>query len=1390
MSEQQKLLAAFNKLKKPEQQILYVLSVLYRPLNQTSLKEVLVRLGWKDHQGKSLSGYISKSWRESMLKNKLIQNPQGALSCAPAIVDSITRHYGDAIAFAEIVAKNSANFLPKPQGWLLTNESYNHRLLRLRVALYLDNEDEIWDILRIKQPDIVANPEDVHMLLELCVRPLNLLWLQQRSAQVQLQVLAPLMLESCEDLNNRNKLFSVINDGRKEGAFVHPAFDYMVAEQQLYRGQMFTDDLIAKGDPSAQAQSLRGWQAFLQDDNSSALAFFEKALVGRRKQTRKRNILLPGMGGLFYLLALFKSNTPEHTSLLEKQVDYAEKLRSYTPLLSFARTLMIVAHIRSGKRPETDIKIIGSHVFEAEPVLSLLCALGQKWMGEKVDETYIKAISEYAQQAYENDFLWYAQEVAILLSDLGLTKNNKHFKNAQAVVKTVKKEHASLSAIVKVQQPWERALGALAALNPPVDSSTQAAVDVSASKNRLVWFIEKQGYQLHPKEQKTNKKGQWSKGRPVALKRLSEEAQTFDYLTDADKKICQTISIETSYSYGGYTQQEYFLPNETALQAAVGHPHLYWPDASQPVELKKVEPELHIQKRNTKLVIHIKPVPNLIHSDSSNCVVSQPSDHRLELVSFSDKHIQIATILGKKGLTVPASAEQQVLQSLSAIAPLLTVHSDIAGLSNQGEEVQALEPLLVQLQPSGQGLSLSVYSQPLSEAGPLFEPGMGAASVFADINGKKMHTSRNLKHEKASLQELLQQCPTLQSGGIDGNNWQLEDNDNALSALLELQEMADNITLQWPQGSPIKIRPAKDLDEMQVSVRQQRDWFELEGQLSISDEEVISLQNLMTLLDETPGRFVKLKDGEFLALTQNLQQRLRDLQKYTDDGRFHPLASPVLDELTQGMNVESSPPWKKQIKRLQQAYKLTPELPSTLQASLRDYQIEGFQWLSRLAHWGAGACLADDMGLGKTLQSLALILSRAANGPTLVLAPTSVCFNWQDEALKFTPSLNVQLFGSGDRKALLANAGPFDVIVCSYGLLQTESKGLQGVHWHTLIADEAQALKNPQTKRSKAAMLLNADFKMVVTGTPIENHLGELWNLFNLINPGLLGSLENFNERFANPIEGQQDTDVGQQLKQLIQPFILRRLKSEVLTELPSRTEITIHVEPSLEEKAFYEALRRNALVKLAENDGANAGQQRMKMLAEIMRLRRACCHPQLVMPESNISSAKLDAFSGIITELIDNKHKALVFSQFVGHLDILREHLDQQGIHYQYLDGSTPAKKRQQAVNAFQAGEGDLFLISLKAGGSGLNLTAADYVIHMDPWWNPAVEDQASDRAHRMGQKRPVTIYRLIVQGTIEDKIVKMHQQKRDLANNLLEGTGASGKISLDEMMNLIKGV
>ena len=540
-------------------------------------------------------------------------------------------------------------------------------------------------------------------------------------------------------------------------------------------------------------------------------------------------------------------------------------------------------------------------------------------------------------------------------------------------------------------------------------------------------------------------------------------------------------------------------------------------------------------------------------------------------------------------------------------------------------------------------------------------------------------------------------------------------------------------------------------------------------------------------MERVEGRFVPLDDGAFLALDRQFRLELERLSRLGDGLKFPAAAGVAVRDLIDGAaSVKTDARWKAFIRRLDEAEGFAPALPSGFEAELRDYQREGFVWMNRLERWGAGALLADDMGLGKTVQAIAMMVLKAAAGPILVVAPTSVCGNWAAEIGRFAPGLRpIRFAETGDREEAIGGLAPGDALIVSYGLLAREQERLAAVPWAMAILDEAQQIKNADTQRAEASRRLEAGFRLALTGTPIENDLDELWSLFAFVNPGLLGGREKFARRFVTPIARDNDARAKAALRALIRPFLLRRTKAQVLAELPPRTEQTLLVEQEAEERAFYEALRRRALERLEE---VGAERTRIHILAEITRLRQACCHPSLAAPDCGVGSAKLEAFLDLVERLGEGRHRALVFSQFVGHLAKVRAALDAKGVAYQYLDGATPAAERDKRVEAFQAGAGELFLISLKAGGFGLNLTAADYVIHLDPWWNPAVETQASDRAHRIGQQRPVTIYRLIVKDSIEERIVALHRQKRDLADALLEGADASARLSEEDLIGLIR--
>lgn len=448
----------------------------------------------------------------------------------------------------------------------------------------------------------------------------------------------------------------------------------------------------------------------------------------------------------------------------------------------------------------------------------------------------------------------------------------------------------------------------------------------------------------------------------------------------------------------------------------------------------------------------------------------------------------------------------------------------------------------------------------------------------------------------------------------------------------------------------------------------------------------------------------------------------------------------------------------------------TPNLIG-FEAELRDYQSTGVAWMNRRVLAGHGAVLADEMGLGKTVQSLALISSigGSSSAPTLILCPTSMIRTWEREAARFVPDRSVLVLHGPGRAKLLEQILQNDIVITSYGSLVRDIDSYADIQFRLVIADEASFLRNPRTKTTKAAGKLDATSRIALTGTPIENSIQDLWSIMNFTNPGYLGRRDDFVARHS-----AAGGDSASRLKTRLNPYLLRRTKSEVASDLPAKLERVIYCELSAKQRAVYEQLLRKSRENFKTiSAGQNWQSSRLEVLTVLLRLRQACCDLRLLGGEgaSAADSAKLAAFDTLVSEALAGGHRILVFSQFVSMLKLLREQLDAAGHRYAYLDGSTPADQRASQVEAFQAGgELPIFLISLKAGGYGLTLTEADTVIHFDPWWNPAVEAQATDRAHRIGQTNPVTAYKLITSGTVEEKILRLQERKRDLVASALD--------------------
>lgn len=574
------------------------------------------------------------------------------------------------------------------------------------------------------------------------------------------------------------------------------------------------------------------------------------------------------------------------------------------------------------------------------------------------------------------------------------------------------------------------------------------------------------------------------------------------------------------------------------------------------------------------------------------------------------------------------------------------------------------------------------------------------------------------------------------------------------------------------------------------------DWFDLEVEVTVGDQ-VISLRDVKrSVLNH--DKFIQLGNGKLAILPE---EWIKKLERYfrigtveKDTIRVNKLRFNVLEEmfaeLDQTAFVQEILEKKQKLKQYESIQKVA--LPE-VQATLRHYQEDGYHWMHFLHEFGWGGILADDMGLGKTLQMITFLKSLVDRGISqhLVVVPTTLLFNWENEIRKFCPSLRYHIYHGSSREKESTNWAEYDLLITTYGILITDAKLLSTITFNYVVLDESQAIKNPNSKRCKAARLLNAKNRLVMTGTPIENNTFDLYAQMSFVNPGLFLSAENFKIQYAIPIDRYSNQDVARELSAMISPFMLRRTKKLVAKELPEKTEDVIYCEMGKAQRKVYDAYRnefRNEIMGLIEKDHLESSS--LHVLQALTKLRQICNSPALLSDEENYGdeSVKIEELIQHIQEKT-GAHKLLVFSQFVGMLGLIRKELEKLGISYSYLDGQTPQKNRQEEVENFQNDpEKRVFLISLKAGGTGLNLTAADYVYIVDPWWNPAVENQAIDRCYRIGQEKHVIAYRMICVDTLEEKIMKLKSAKQALADSIVQTDELISKqITKEDLMYIL---
>jgi len=929
-------------------------------------------------------------------------------------------------------------------------------------------------------------------------------------------------------------------------------------------------------------------------------------------------------------------------------------------------------------------------------------------------------------------------------------------------------------AAARTSRPaWEISLDRLAEL---AGMSASPRSEPASAAEQIVWRVTVGG-SIEPYLQKRGGNGKWSGGRKLALKHLLGKSPQLTSLPTEDQRVAQYAREDRRVSYGYPTVEHYM--DLGAWSALVGHPRVYLHGSDTAIRVVRGELKVRVRSEALDTIVTIEP------GNLKEGVNLRELDGELLVYRLDGQAKLLATALGAAGLRVPSAGKTRLLGLLEQLAPVLPIESTEA---TNAKRVPADTTPRMRLVPSQGGLVATLLVRPLGSGGPLLTAGAGAPTLIGQIAGETVQVERDLGLETKSADLVVAACQSLIECETGTNSWFVADPMRCLELVSALSALGDKVAVEWPQGTPLRVRSRLGRRALQGKLRHGHGFFELRADVSVDSELSLELEQLLELVAQHPGRFVQLASGEYLELEQELRDVLEGISASRRESRGErgAIALPasavsVLDQLTGdgsalAFDAEAGQ-WRE---RFDAAWRKQPKVPKGFQGELREYQLEGFRWLARLAELELGACLADDMGLGKTIQLIALLLHRAASGPALIVAPTSVCENWRREIERFAPSLSVRAYWGADRDGLLSGLARRSVVVTSYALLQQDAETLHAIEWSTAVLDEAQLIKNADTLRAKAAFGLQAKARIVATGTPVENHAGDIFSLFHFLNPGLLGSWK----RFAAAMN-ERGSSASRAYRRLMQPFVLRRTKAQVLDDLPPLTEIQRTVLLSAAEAKLYESVRKVALGKLSS--AGKSPQARVQVLAELTRLRRLCCHPELVSPGIGLGSSKLESLLELLEELVAGHHRVLVFSQFTDVLALVRPLLEAKQISYQYLDGATTMKRRAAAVDAFQQGDGDVFLISLKAGGFGLNLTAADYVVHVDPWWNPAVEAQASDRAHRIGQTRPVTVYRLVTAGTIEAAIVELHHKKRDLADAVLEGTDQAARLSADELKQLL---
>jgi len=1305
-------------------------------------KPILGRLG--DPQ--ALDAWLAGGLRTGTL----IVSAPGEVSVHPDYEQPVLRH---------LAATNDLERIARATGTLLEARSVSD----IALALQWGDWDAFTRAASVRRlPRAVPFPDAATWLRRSVCAPFDGGWLQETWGDRALFVASRVLEGSLDGPTSCGALVEWLNQVLPE----LPESERRPLARTLFEHAVLTGDLAMLERIELPDRGHRAAARFCAGDLAGAQVQLDRAFEGALHRPRSSSGTFPTYGAVAPLLAILLCARDDDAAreVAKKLLAAGTREADRDAAKAFRMLLRFLG------KPGSEQRRIDVHQFPADAsAWELLLAgftvhlnLQQPW----VRASWAQRIARKACEWHDSGHVWLSEQAVSLARSL-----DEDYCLKELAKRPLTGARLPLWNLLEPKPAWKKSLDALAQVSEAVAQAAERTV-------RVAWFVDmSDGSLQRPALQEHRAGSGFGTGQRLSIGEVWERRHE---LPDEDARVLE----HTRETRAGRRE---LLPE--AYELLIGHPRVFdGARGMKPVEVVRgsCRVETHEEAGHIRLVVEPAGAELGVN-------VRPESDHRLVVYRVTPAMRRVIEAL-PQGARVPKAHEAEVLRVLGRLAESVEVRSDRIGAER---EITA-DPLpCLRLQLVAGAFRVQLGVRPFGENGRFFVAGEGRSSITQQVDGQRLRCTRDLETERARRDALVAACPSL-SRPDDDEDVAADDQDawffdeaSVLGLLSELRDSGVPHAVEWPEANELTVRAtvtAKSLHGRVHRLRGRKGWYLATGGIRLDDLTALSLGDLVRAPVVGNGRYLRLPNGDYLEVEERIRGVMAALRAQTSsrpEVEIHPAAFETIRRAVDGgLEVESDA--KEWLARADTIESETFPLPDSLQATLRPYQVDGFQWLCRLSELGLGACLADDMGLGKTLQLIALLLRRRDLGPALVVAPTSVCGNWVRELSKFAPSLEVVEWIGKDRTRATLSAGT--VLICSYAMLQQDEAELAARTFATAALDEAQFIKNPDSLRARAAFRLQAGQRIALTGTPVENHYGDLWSIFHFILPGLLGDFATFKRRFIQPIESgsSANADPGEapetMLRKLVQPYVLRRRKQDVLSELPPLTEVQLEVQLPERDELRYALLRKQIHDKLFTAHGRR--HSKLQILAELTRLRRFCCHPRLVFPEAEAESAKIEAFLDLAEELRENQHRALVFSQYVDFLGLVREQLDERGIAYEYLDGSTPAAARQARVDAFQEGSASFFLISLKAGGFGLNLTAADYVIHLDPWWNPAVEAQATDRAHRIGQDRRVTVYRLVTKNTIEQQIVELHRKKQRLARSLLDETEGSGNVTADELL------